>query len=241
MKKSLIIMVLSILSWNAHSQIGFNCQYVPGVQFGFTSVKTDGWGKYKYGAGLATMMIDRMTSKWYSNLDMNSLYYSLTQINRGKYAKIAKNEGGLFAGRLGRVFGKSDDTRFGFYFGLGMSQSNIDSVAKVTFESGGVKSFWNYGLGLLAYKKIGRLHAMAKVGYDIWSWKKTNLKGGQIILEGTVGYKLYQKYGISVMPCFYIKSFTFDSRKTTGTSTNSTPDKGKSSTFVLRLGLTKFF
>ncbi|MFL5751912.1 MAG: hypothetical protein ACJ76F_00775, partial [Bacteroidia bacterium] len=195
-------------------------------------------GSYHYGAGLATMMVDRMTDKWYVNMDMNSLYYSITQMNKGKYLKIAKNEGGIFGMRIGRVFGNDDSFRAGFSLNGGYMQSNIDSIKTVTLANNGVKGFYNYGAGAIVYKRFGDLHAMAKIGYEKLKYK-TTMNGRQIYIETTVGYRFLQHYGLSVMPCLYLKKYKFNS---TNTEHNTiVEDNGKSTTFVLRIGLTKFF
>jgi hypothetical protein len=238
MKKTLIVALILVAGF-AKAQVGMNCQYVPGVQIGSTTVKSDKWGKYRYNAGLALMMLDRMTDKWYVHMDMNSLYYSLTQMNRGKYLKIAKNEGGIFGMRLGRVFGNDDSFRAGFSLNGGYSQSNIDSTKTVEFKGSGAKSYWNYGLGLLAYKRLGDLHVMAKVGYEKLKEKGIGMNGRTIYIETTVGYRILEDYGISIMPCLFMKKYEFNS---TNTAYNPVvADKGKSTTFVLRAGITKFF
>jgi hypothetical protein len=240
MKQKLILSALLLTAFFVRGQVGMNCQYVPGIQLGSTTVKSEKWGKYHYGAGLATMMIDRMTDKWYVNMDMNSLYYSITQMNRGKYAKIAKNEGGLFGMRIGHVWGNDDSFRAGFSLNGGWMQSNIDSVKTVSLSNGGVKGFYNYGLGLIAYKKIGEnLHTMAKIGYEKLKYKSTQMDGRQIYIETTIGYRLLDSYGLSVMPCLYMKKYQFNSQSHSGG--DAVLDNGKSTTFVLRMGLTKFF
>lgn len=239
MKRKLLLLALVLTGLWTRAQVGMNCQYVPGIQLGMTKVKSDKWGDYKYGAGLATMMLDRMTDKWYVNLDMNSLYYSITQMNKGKYLKIAKNEGGIFGMRLGRVFGNNDNFRAGFSLNGGYMQSNIDSIKTVSITSSGVKGFYNYGAGAIVYKRFGDLHAMAKIGYEKLKNKSIAMNGRQIYLETTIGYRFLQHYGLSVMPCLYLKKYEFNSSNVDRNATVA--DKGKSTTFVLRMGLTKFF
>lgn len=239
MIKKTIVLALLLHGLLANAQVGINCQYIPAIQFGSVKVKvTDPKiGTYKYGAGLPLMMLDRIGAKWYWNMDMNALYYGATQTNKaadGKI-KIAKTEGGYFAGRMGRMFGKGDQTRFGLSLNLGYSTSNLDS-AKKTFDPRG---YLNFGGGLLFYKKFGKLRFVGKFGYEKYSAKFiTKGKGSGTYIETTFAYMIYQKFGISLMPCIYSKKFNYTPKLASGTSVAATD--AKVSSMVFRLGITKF-
>jgi len=246
MKKKLLTLLLALIGLGVYSQVGFNCQFVPGAQFGFVKIKsTNTKLSNSHGAGFPLFMIDRIKTKWYTHLDMNGLYYSVTQFNKSNRSKVdsskvAKTEGGMFAGRLGYGFGKGEDFRVGPNVNVGYMMSNLGSSIK-TFD--GIANYWNIGGGVFAYKKInGKIRTMAKFGYEKYSNKTAtansqikNLRGSGIYLEGTVAYNFYQKYGLAVMPAFYSKKFTFNY----GNETAVTESKLKS--FVLRIGFTKFF
>src|SRR3954463_8542509 len=119
MKKNIPALCLLMLATFAKAQdVGMNCQYFPGVQAGFVSVKATNnaqFSKYRFGAGVPVLMIDRITSRWYINLDFSALYYGATQTNKANddQIKISKAEGGLCAGRVGYMFGDGDNFRFG--------------------------------------------------------------------------------------------------------------------------------
>ncbi len=242
MKKTTTKLILACFAFimlsKLNAQIGFNCQYVPGLQVGTIKVKGDKY-EYRHSAPLPLMMVDAMKDHLYYNLDMNSLYYIITQMNRGKYLKIAKNEGGLFAGRIGWVFGKSEKMRIGGSLNFGWKQSNIDSTKLVTLDgSDGAKGYTNIGAGIIAYYKVNsKLHTQAKIGYESLKNKKIELKGRNIYVEATVAYKLLQKYGVSVMPNWSFKKFDFNSSK----SSVGKVVGEKHRYFGIRFGLTKFF
>lgn len=242
MKKTIFVFCLLLPGLFANAQtVGMNCQYFPGVQAGFVSVKATNnaqFSKYRFGAAVPLLMIDRITSRWYVNLDFNALYYGATQTNKANddRIKISKAEGGFCAGRLGYMFGDGDNFRFGINGNLGLMTSNLDSINRPLKQ----RSYLNYGLGVLAYKKFGKFRAVGKVGYELYRKKDFITKGRGFYLEGTIGYSFYQKYGLSIMPCFYSKKFDYIplAEKAAGTMTEA---QGKVRSFVLRLGLTKFF
>jgi len=242
MKKKLIALALILAGFCIQAQVGMNCQYVPGLQLGRIKVKTDNafLGTYKYGAGLPLMMIDRMTNHWYTNMDLNGLYYAVTQTNRANSDKIdiAKTEGGLFAGRLGYLWGKGDQFRIGGSFNLGYSASNLDSSKRAL----DVRGYTNLGAGLVVYKKLGKMRVMAKLGYEKLSSKSYITKGSHIYLETTVAYMIYQKYGISVMPTWSSKKFAY-TPKYNGAQADvaNVATNAKVTMMTLRFGLTRFF
>lgn len=242
MKKTIIIACLLLTGTLLRAQgVGLNCQYFPGLQVGFVSVKSTGnpqYSKYRFGAGVPLLMIDRLTDHWYTHIDMNALYYSATQTNKANDGriKISKAEGGLFAGRVGYLFGEGDSFRFGINGNLGYMTSNLDSLKRPFKQRG----YYDYGLGVLAYKKFGKFRVVGKVGYELYRKKNFLTKSHGMYFEGTIAYSFYQKYGLSVMPCFYTKKFNYMpvNANETGTGTEA---KAKVKSFVLRLGLTKFF
>jgi len=244
MNKKLLTLLLALLGFGVYSQVGFNCQYVPGVQFGFVNIKSNNSkiGNHKQAAGMAIFMIDRFKTKWYTNLEMNGLYYGVTQYNKSHRSKadstkVAKTEGGMFAGRIGYGFGKSEDFRVGPNLNIGYSMSNLQAASK-SFE---VAKYWNFGGGIFVYKKInGKIRTMAKIGFEKYYNKKTDnfvgaITGKGFYLEGTVSYNFYQKYGVAVMPAFYSKKFSYTYNG------EATPTETKVKSFVLRIGFTKFF
>lgn len=239
--KNIIVIGWLVASVTLHAQeVGMNCQYFPGVQIGFVSVKATNnpqFVKYRYGAALPLLMIDRITDRWYINMDLNALYYGATQTNKANddRIKISKAEGGYCAGRLGYMFGKGDSFRFGVNGNLGLQTSNLDSLNRPLKQ----RSYANYGLGILAYKKFGKLRVAGKAGFEIYRKKNYVLGGRGIYLEGTIGYSFYQKYGLSVMPCFYSKKLDY-LPLAAGTNLNAEAS-AKVKSFVLRIGLTKFF
>jgi hypothetical protein len=239
MKKTTTILSLVMLITLGKAQdVGLSCQYFPGVQFGFVSVKATAnpqFSKYRYGAGLPLLMIDRIKNNWYTNLDFSALYYGATQTNKAndERLKISKAEGALCAGRLGYMFGDGDQFRFGINGNLGITTSNLDSITRPLKQ----RSYFNYGLGILAYKKFGKFRVVGKVGYELYAKKDYVTKGRGMYFEGTIGYSFYQKYGISVMPCFYSRKMDYIPEGKTATTTAG----AKVRSFVLRIGLTKFF
>jgi hypothetical protein len=240
MKKTMITMSLLLLAVTfSHAQgVGLNCQYFPGLQVGFVGVKTTGnpkFSNYRFGAGMPLLMIDRVTSRWYTNLDFSALYYGATQTNRANddRIKISKAEGALCSGRLGYMFGEGDQFRFGVNANLGMATSNLDSLVRPLKQ----RAYFNYGLGVLAYKKFGKFRLVGKLGYELYAKKDFITKGRGFYMEGTIAYSFYQKYGISVMPCFYSKKLEY---APVGGSVNS-PASAKVRSFVLKFGITKFF
>lgn len=223
----------------ANAQVGINCQYMPAIQFGSVKIKSENNPayNYKYGAGLPLMMLDRVGAKWYWNMDMNALYYGATQANKAAdgQIKIAKTEGGYFASRVGRMFGKGDQSRFGACLNIGYSASNLDS-AKKTFEP---KGYLNYGLGILYYQKVGKkIRFVGKIGYDVYSAKSYITKAHGTYFETTFAYMIYQKFGISLMPCYYSKSFTY--KPSLHPLPNNEDTKAKVKSLVFRIGITKF-
>jgi len=244
MKKLAITLTLLVGGLCAKAQVGMSCQYFPGLQVGFVTVKTQnnmslggGTVKYKYGAGLPLLMVDRIKNRWYTLVDFSALYYGATQTNKSNddRVKISKAEGGLIAGRLGYMFGEGDQFRIGPCATLGYSTSNLDSSRKAfDFK----RAYYNYGLGVVAYKKFGKFRVAGKAGFELYRRKDyLTGKGHGMFFEGTLGYSFYQKYGLSVMPCLYTKKFGYTSLN--GTDADGTKAKVKS--FVLRIGLTKFF
>jgi hypothetical protein len=244
LKKKLLTALLALLGFGMYSQVGFNCQFVPGAQFGFVKIKsTNEKLSSSHGAGFPLFMLDRFKTKWYTHLDMNGLYYSVTQFNKSNRSKVdsskvAKTEGGMFAGRIGYGFGNTEDFRVGPNLNIGYTMSNLGASIK-TFD--GIANYWNIGGGVFAYKKInGKIRTMAKLGYEKFSNKKataliTNLTGSGMYFEGTVAYNFYQKYGLAVMPAFYTKKFKFTYNG------QATQTESKLKSFVLRIGFTKFF
>lgn len=237
-KTSIILTVLLITKLLQAQDVGMSCQYFPGLQLGSVSVKATGnpqFSKYRYGAGLPLLMIDRITSRWYTNLDFSALYYGATQTNKAndERLKISKAEGAMCAGRLGYMFGEGDQFRFGINGNLGLSTSNLDSTNRPLKQ----RSYFNYGIGVLAYKKFGKFRAVGKVGYELYAKKDYITKGRGFYFEGTIGYSFYQKYGLSVMPCFYSRKMEYLPEGTT----SNVPATAKVRSFVLRFGLTKFF
>ncbi len=242
--KKLLIALLALFSLGLKAQVGLNCQFVPGIQLGAVTVKSENSkiGEYKSAAGLPIFMLDRLKNHWYAQLDMNGLYYSVTQFNKsqrskGDSTKFAKTEGGLCAGRIGYGFGNSETMRVGPNLNVGYMMSNLNGN-KRSFD--GMPMYWNIGGGVFFYQKIGtKIRAMAKVGYEKYSNKKTenitNLKGSGMYFEATAAYNIYQKYGVAVMPAFYSKKFTYNYDGAT------TETKTKVKSIVLRIGFTKFF
>lgn len=245
MKRTITLLFICIMTGNlATAQgVGMNCQYFPALQVGRVSVKIEkhpvyGNIKYAYGAGLPLLMIDRVSNHWYTNLDMSALYYSATQTNKANddRIKISKAEGGVVSGRLGYLWGDGDQFRMGGNLNFGWTTSNLDSL-RAPFKQSFERYYFNYGLGVIAYKKFGKFRVVGKVGYELYRKKGLLDKSRGFYFEGTVGYSFYQKYGISVMPCFYSKKFTYTSIG--GAATDGTTAKVRS--FVLRIGLSKFF
>ena len=104
MKKTIISLSLLFAVTLSRAQgVGMSCQYFPGLQVGFVSVKTTGsvQYKYKYNAPVPLLLIDRLANHWYTNLDFSSVYYAATQTNKANdnRLKISKAEGSVFAGR----------------------------------------------------------------------------------------------------------------------------------------------
>lgn len=243
MKKTIITLSLLLAVTLSQAQDpGMSCQYFPGAQVGFVSVKATGnnkFTKYKYGAPLPLLMIDKLANHWYTNLDFSAFYYAATQTNKANdnRLKINKAEGGLAAGRLGYAFGSGEKFRMGFYGALGYSTSNLDSLrtTKNQFQD---RSYFNYGGGIIALRKFGKFRVMGKIGYELYKRKSFVNKGHGMYFEGTIGYSFYQKYGLSVMPCFYSKKMDY---VPLGMDANSPVANAKVKSFVLRIGLTKFF
>lgn len=238
MIKKVLLLTMLALSTASFAQVGINCQYIPGLQFGSVKIKTNNTalGDYKYGAGMPLMMIDRFGAKWYWNLDMNALYYAATSMNKAadNQIKIAKTEGGMLAGRMGRLFGKGDQQRIGVCINWGWTASNLDSNKK-TMD---VPSYMNLGAGLLYYKKFGsKMRITMKLGYEGYSAKKYIEKASGIFFESTVAYMVFQKYGFSISPCYYSKKFNY-TPSISGVALPAT--EAKLSSLVFRIGLTKF-
>lgn len=230
------VALLIILPTSVYSQkYGMNCQYFPGIQIGSVNVSTNNpkLGNYSYSAGLPVLMIDRIR-KWYFNVSMNATYYAATQTNKANDNKvpISKAEGGYFSGRIGYMFGKNPDKlKVGINFNLGWETSNLDSI-KQPFKQ---RSYTGLGGGIIFYKGFKKLGVSAKFGYEKYANKKFIDEANGIYFESVIGYNLYQKYGLSVMPCFYSKNFTYKTLKD-GTLTSA-----KVTSFVIRFGVTKFF
>ena len=237
MKKISIISLLIIATLSKAQTGGMSCQYFPALQVGVVKVKNENApkGSYSFGAALPVLLFDRIKGHWYTNIDLSALYYGATQTNKANddRIKISKAEGSLISGRLGWMFGKKPDFKFGINGNLGLQTSNLDSLKK-SFSQ---RNYINYGLGLLVYKKIGKLHASAKFGYEIYAKKNFITKGRGFYLESTIGYSIYQKYGLSVSPCFYSKGLTY---APLDGSINS-PAHARVTAFFLRFGLTRFF
>lgn len=241
MKKQIITLLLAAGSLAATAQVGLNCQYLPGVQFGSVKVKTNNalLGEYKYGAALPLMMLDRVGNKWYWNMDMNALYYGATQGNKANSGKIkiAKTEGGYFSMRAGRVFGKGEVSRVGFSVNFGWSASNLDSSIKVMDPKG----YTNMGLGAVYYHKFGKIRFVGRLGYEKLASKKYITKGSGLYLETTFAYKIYQKFGLSLSPCWYSKKFTYEPDGAgAGNTFPAGATEAKVKSIVFRFGITKF-
>ncbi|MCC6369382.1 MAG: hypothetical protein IT236_00110 [Bacteroidia bacterium] len=245
MKKTFILLFLGLFTGKIAlaQNVGMSCQYFPGAQVGRVSVKTSHYGKYAYGAGLPLLMIDRVSNHWYTNMDFSALYYGATQTNKANdnQLKISKAEGAVSAFRLGYLWGEGDQFRMGGNLNFGWNTSNLDSLIKpMDHMLRNKRVYLNYGLGVIAYKKFGKFRAVGKVGYELYRRKGLLNGGSGFYFEGTVGYSFYQKYGISVMPCFYSKSLTYTPLTKSG-GTVLPEDKAKVRAFVLRVGITKFF
>lgn len=244
MKKTVILLAIAIGSYTAGAQgVGMNCQYFPGLQIGVVSIKATNHPKFTkntFGAGAPLLMIDRVTNHWYTNMDFSALYYGATQTNKANdnRLKISKAEGGVFAGRLGYLWGDGDQFRMGGNLNFGFSTSNLDSAVKPFKDQiFNKRGYYNYGLGLIAYKKFGKFRAVGKIGYELYRRKGMITKANGLYFEGTLGYSFYQKYGISIMPCFYSKKFNYLPLN----STSATESTAKVKSFVLKMGITKFF
>ncbi len=237
MKKITTIALLVIATLARSQTTGMSCQYFPGLQLGVVKVKTTDApkGSYAFAAPLPILLFDKIKGHWYTNIDLSALYFAATQTNKANddRVKISKAEGALIAGRLGWMFGKKPDFKFGINGNFGLQTSNLDSLKK-SFSQ---RNYFNYGLGVLVYKKMGKLHASAKFGYEIYAKKNFITKGRGFYLEGTVGYNVFQKYGISVSPCFYSKGLTYAPE---GGSINA-PAKARVTSLLIRFGLTRFF
>ncbi|MGZ3900220.1 MAG: hypothetical protein ACXVNM_08015 [Bacteroidia bacterium] len=242
MKKRLMVLSLLTGSIFTKAQVGMSCQYFPGAQVGVVTVKTEnnprlggGTVKYKFGAGLPLLLVDRIKNHWYTLVDFSALYYGATQTNKANddRIKISKAEGALYAGRLGYMFGEGEHFRVGPSLGFGVGTSNLDSLNRPFNQ----KSYLNYSLGIVAYKKFGKFRVAGKAGYELYRQKGYLNNGHGMYFEGTLGYSFYQKYGLSIMPCLFTKSFAYNSSG--GTAADATTAKVKS--IVLRVGLTRFF
>lgn len=233
--KSLFIgMIVVQAGFMSAQKYGINAQYFPGLQFGAVKVSTNHpkLGNYSYSAGLPILMIDRV-ARWYFNLDLNATYYAATQTNKAtdNKVKISKAEGGYISGRIGYMFGKNPDKlRIGINFNYGLMTSNLDSIRKPFDQRG----YTGLGGGLVFYQAIGKLGVMAKAGYEKYANKKFIDKASGFYIEGTIAYKIIQKFGVSVMPCFYSKNFDYKAQ------IDGALTQAKVSSFVLRVGITKF-
>lgn len=242
MKKTIITLSLLLaVTLSQAQEPGMSCQYFPGLQLGFVSVKATGNGqftKYKYAAQIPLLLIDKLANHWYTNIDFSAFYYAATQTNKANddRLKISKAEGGLAAGRLGYAFGKGEQFRMGFFGAGGISTSNLDSL-RMPSEQWKKRYYYNYGGGLIAVRKFGKFRVMGKLGYELYKMKNYITKGHGMYFEGTIGYSFYQKYGLSVMPCFYSKKMDYVPLNGSATS----PANAKVKSFVIRIGLTKFF
>ncbi|GAB4206401.1 MAG: hypothetical protein Fur0023_16240 [Bacteroidia bacterium] len=214
---------------------GMNCQYFPGLQIGSVKVSTNHpkIGSYSYSAGLPILMLDRI-AKWYFNLNMNATYYAATQTNKANDNKlpISKAEGGYFSGRIGYMFGKNPGKlKVGINFNLGWETSNLDSITRPFKQRG----YTGMGGGLIFYKGFGKIGLSVKAGYEKYSSKKFIESAHGFYFESAIGYNFYQKFGVSVMPCFYSKDFTYKAL------TDNAITQASVSSFVIRIGITKFF
>lgn len=243
MRKTFILLITAISCRVALAQgVGMSCQYFPGVQVGFVSVKKTATGaKETFGAGLPILLIDRIGNHWYSNMDFSALYYAATATNKANddQIKISKAEGAVYAGRLGYLFGKGDQFRMGPNVNLGFMTSNLDASKRPMDHIFGdnKRTYYNFGLGVVAYKKFGKFRAAAKLGLEFYSRKNFLAKRGNgFYFEGTLGYSFYQKYGVSVMPCFYSKKLTY----ITPTS-GAAGEEAKVKSMALKVGLSRFF
>jgi hypothetical protein len=244
MKRTFILLfAAALIAKEAGAQVGMNCQFFPGLQVGVVSVNTSQYGKYKYAAGLPLLMIDRITNHWYTNIDFSALYYGATQTNKANdnRLKISKAEGAVTSGRLGYLFGDGDEFRVGGNLNFGWNTSNLDSLVKpMDHMLRNKRVYITYGLGILAYKKFGKFRTVGKIGYEIYRRKGLLDGGSGFYFEGTIGYSFYQKYGISIMPCFYSKKLTYlPIQPASGAALPEGTAKVRS--FVLKLGITKFF
>lgn len=249
MRKQIITLTLILASlWATAQKVGFNCQYIPGLQLGIVKVSSKDLPKnnYSYRVGMPTMMIDRVTNKWYVNMDLSSIFYILSANNKSRAKDadetLARTDGGLCSFRLGRMFGEkkklggTNAMRVGFSVNMGYNQTNIDSIR--LNNVGKTYAYGSYGLGLVVYKQLDGIYTMGKIGYDAIGQK--DVKGKNIYIETTFGIKMYQKFGLSVMPCMYFRTFNNFTSTDSGSST-ATNSTIKSKLFTIKFGLTKFF
>jgi hypothetical protein len=240
MKRLLLSLAVLWSGVSLTAQVGMSSQYLPGGQVGGVWISTTGhpnMDKVSFGAGLPLLMLDRLGNHWYTNVDLSALYYGATQSNKANdnQIPIAKSEGPLCNFRLGYTGGDGEEYRIGGYLGFGWNTSNLDSIV-IPFDS---KYYLNWSLGAIGYYKFGKFRTMAKLAYEIYTRKDYISRGSGFYLETSLGYTFYQKYGISVMPCFYHKGFTYFA---TGRDGNVYPNVEASvNSLVLKFGLCRFF
>lgn len=220
---------------------GFDCQFVPALQVGSTSIKyTSGaLQDYKYGANLALMEYDHAGRRWYINTGLSDTYYRLTSLNRRQKmirdsASYAKNNGQIFGMRIGRLFGKNEMRRVGFSINGSFSEVN----AIKSYDINKAVTFGTFGGGFVFYQKIGKkLNVLLKGGYEVLKGKKYVVSGRQIYFEPVFAYEIYQRFGVCVSPSFYFKKFDFTNTNISG----ALPLTGtKANQFVLKVGIAKF-
>lgn len=236
MTKLLVILLLA--GCMKVSAQGFASQFVPGLQVGSNKIKYEGGTKYKFGASLPVMELDRIGPKWYFNIGLTDGYYRLTSLNKQKKmardsSKYAKNNGQLIGGRVGYVFGKGEFQRIGFSVNGSWSAVN----AAMSYDPDRVVTYTTLGLGAIYYRKIGKsLNVMLKAGFEKMKGKEFAVNGRLLYMETTIAYEFFQKFGVSVQPALYGRKFDFTDKDHGGATLAGT----KASQFVIKVGITKF-
>lgn len=237
-----LLMLLLVAGFiKVHAQ-GMESQYVPGLQVGSNKVKV-GETKTKFGASLAVMEFDHVGHRMYYNIGLTDGYYRLTQMNKQKKnerdsIKPLKSNGQIFGMRWGMVFGKGEFQRIGF--SLNGSFSSLNVAEAYTYDR--LISYGSVGGGLVYYNRIGKsLNVMLKGGFEKLKGKKNTVDGRLIYFESTIGYELFQKFGVSVSPCFYSRKLNCIAKVgPSGSPADLTLTDVKASQFVLKIGIAKF-
>jgi hypothetical protein len=234
-KLSKLMLLLILAGCYKASAQGMETQFVPGIQLGTTKIKYDSGDKYRFGASLALMEYDHVGHRVYFNIGMTDGYYRLTTLNRrAKMARdsahYAKNNGEVFGMRMGLVFGKSEVQRIG-----GSINGSYNAVNAIkSYDPTNSLFYGSFGAGVVYWRKIGKsINVLLKAGFEKMSSKKYTLEGRLIYVEATVGYELFQKFGVSVQPAIYNRKmdFTYSSVAYTGVKANQ---------IALKIGISKF-